>query len=101
MVEVVSHIFENDDRLSERVMAGQYDLFTEDRKIILPRFWDATVEPDMKIYMEMRPVQFGQAPSEPFVPPVRLHPRHSATISPSRSRSRQRSRDYSKMLEGK
>ena len=52
MMKFLVAIFENDDQ--HRVSTGQFDMFTEDRRIILPRFWDGTVEPGMTVSMEMQ-----------------------------------------------
>lgn len=98
MVESVSHIFERDVLVKEQVTAGQFDLFTEERNIILPRFWDAIVEPDMKILMEVRPVGYARATSA-FPPPPPIRPYHgdNTTFSTSRWRSRESSSDYSRL----
>ena len=71
MMKLLCHIYDNDIRYRDRVSAGEYDLVTQDRRVVLPRFWEATIEPGMTIFMEM------QAPSYAYDIPARIPSPHS------------------------
>ena len=54
--------------LAEHVMAGRYDLIGADGEIIMPDYWESTVEPDMHITMMMWSIQKKEEEIPP--PPV-------------------------------
>jgi len=56
MEYLINQAFENIDGLAEHVMHGRYDLIGPDKEIILPDYWESTVEPDMYITMVLWPI---------------------------------------------
>ena len=61
MSNFITHIFDEDYDLKEWVSDRRYSLVFEDGRIIVPRFWEATVEPGINIFMEMNTAPPAQA----------------------------------------
>lgn len=61
--------FAHIDGLAEHVMAGRYDLMGPDKEIIMPNYWESTIEPDMHITMMMWPVPEPKKEEEIPIPP--------------------------------
>lgn len=57
--------------LAEHVRNGNYDLLGPDDEIIMPQYWDATVEPDIHITMKLWPLPDNNKDEgpEPVPPP--------------------------------
>lgn len=55
----------DDDDVGERVLRGEFDLVTKDRKIIQDKEWSMTVRPGMQIFMRVRPEPTFATMSEP------------------------------------
>lgn len=49
-------------------MQGRYDLIGPDKEIIMPNYWESTVEPDMHITMMLWPVPEPKKEEEPPIP---------------------------------
>lgn len=56
MESLINKAFAHIEGLAERVMHGSYDLIGPDKEIILPNYWESTVEPDMTINMMLWPI---------------------------------------------
>ena len=54
MMEMISDIFADDFGFKDQVGLGRFNLKTEDKKIIMPRLWEKTIEAGMTILMEMK-----------------------------------------------
>ena len=61
MSNFITHIFDEDYDLKEWMSDRRYSLVFEDGRIIVPRFWEATVEPGINIFMEMNTAPPAQA----------------------------------------
>jgi hypothetical protein len=56
MEGLINQAFAHVENLAEHVHGGHYDLLGPDKEIIMPQYWDSTVEPDMHITMMMWPL---------------------------------------------
>lgn len=65
IIQAFAHI----DGLAEHVVNGRYDLIGPDKEIIMPNYWESTVEPDMHITMMLWPIPEAKKDDEPPVPP--------------------------------
>jgi hypothetical protein len=52
IIQAFAHI----ENLAEHVMNGRYDLIGPDKEIIMPNYWESTVEPDMQVTMMLWPI---------------------------------------------
>ena len=55
MEGLINQAFANMQDVAEQVYNGHYDLLGPDREIIMPQYWDSTVEPDMHVTMMLWP----------------------------------------------
>ena len=69
MEGLINQAFAHIDNLAEHVMHGRYDLIGPDKEIIMPNYWDSTIEPDMHITMMLWPIPEPKKEDEPPVPP--------------------------------
>ena len=69
MEGLINQAFAHIDNLAEHVMHGHYDLIGPDKEIIMPNYWDSTIEPDMHITMMLWPIPEPKKEDEPPVPP--------------------------------
>ncbi|KIV94530.1 hypothetical protein, variant 1 [Exophiala mesophila] len=56
MEGLINQAFAHIDGIGEQVLNGRYDLLGPDKEIIMPNYWDSTIEPDMHITMMLWPV---------------------------------------------
>lgn len=56
MEGLIHQAFAHIDGIGEQVLNGRYDLLGPDKEIIMPNYWDSTIEPDMHITMMLWPV---------------------------------------------
>ncbi|KIX00269.1 uncharacterized protein Z518_10408 [Rhinocladiella mackenziei CBS 650.93] len=56
MESLINQAFAHIDGLAEHVMNGRYDLIGPDKEIIMPGYWESTIEPDMQITMMLWPI---------------------------------------------
>lgn len=74
MEGLINQAFAHIDGLAEHVMNGRYDLIGPDKEIIMPNYWESTIEPNMHITMMLWPIP--EPPKEPehdpeiVVPPL-------------------------------
>jgi hypothetical protein len=74
MEGLINQAFAHIEHLAEHVMAGRYDLIGPDKEIIMPNYWESTVEPDMHITMMLWPIP-EKPPEEDIIPiPPELDP---------------------------
>ncbi|KAK5284527.1 hypothetical protein LTR20_000835 [Exophiala xenobiotica] len=69
MEGLINQAFAHVDGLAEPVMAGRYDLIGPDKEIIMPNYWESTIEPDMHITMMLWPIPEPKKEDEPPPPP--------------------------------
>ncbi|KAK4936959.1 hypothetical protein LTR10_022269 [Elasticomyces elasticus] len=69
MESLINQAFAHIDNLAEHVMHGRYDLIGPDKEIIMPNYWESTIEPDMHITMMLWPIPEPKKEDEPPVPP--------------------------------
>jgi hypothetical protein len=69
MESLINQAFAHIDHLAEHVMHGRYDLIGPDKEIIMPNYWESTVEPDMHITMMLWPIPEPLKEEGPSVPP--------------------------------
>jgi len=65
IIQAFAHI----DGLAEHVVNGRYDLIGPDKEIIMPNYWESTVEPDMHITMMLWPIPEPKPEEEEPPPP--------------------------------
>ena len=56
MEGLINQAFAHIENLADHVMNGRYDLIGPDKEIIMPNYWESTVEPDMHITMMLWPI---------------------------------------------
>ncbi|EXJ79082.1 hypothetical protein A1O3_08583 [Capronia epimyces CBS 606.96] len=69
MEGLINQAFAHIDGLADHVMNGRYDLIGPDKEIIMPNYWESTIEPDMHITMMMWPIPEPPAEEAPPPPP--------------------------------
>jgi hypothetical protein len=69
MEGLINQAFAHIDNLAEHVMNGRYDLIGPDKEIIMPNYWESTVEPDMHITMMLWPIPEPKPVEEAPPPP--------------------------------
>lgn len=69
MEGLINQAFAHIDGLGEHVMHGRYDLIGPDKEIIMPNYWESTVEPDMHITMMLWPIPEPPKEEEIQAPP--------------------------------
>ncbi|KAI1614314.1 hypothetical protein EDD37DRAFT_612094 [Exophiala viscosa] len=69
MESLINQAFAHVPNLAEHVMNGRYDLIGPDKEIIMPNYWESTIEPDMHITMMLWPIPEPKKEDEPPVPP--------------------------------
>ena len=69
MEGLINQAFSHVEGIGEHVMHGRYDLIGPDKEIIMPNYWESTVEPDMHITMMLWPIPEPQKEEEIVVPP--------------------------------
>ncbi len=69
MEGLINQAFAHVEGLAEPVMAGRYDLIGPDKEIIMPNYWESTIEPDMNITMMLWPVPEPKKEDQPPPPP--------------------------------
>jgi hypothetical protein len=67
MEGLINQAFAHIDNLAPHVMEGRYDLIGPDKEIIMPNYWESTVEPDMQITMMLWPIP--EPKPEELIPP--------------------------------
>lgn len=72
MEGLINQAFAHIDGLAEHVANGRYDLIGPDKEIIMPNYWESTIEPDMHITMMMWPIPEPKVEEVP--PPPDLDP---------------------------
>ncbi len=72
MEGLINQAFQHIENLAEHVQDGHYDLLGPDRDIIMPQYWDHTVEPDMHVTMMLWPLPEPKKDEnpEPVPPPL-------------------------------
>ncbi|KIW17790.1 hypothetical protein PV08_04985 [Exophiala spinifera] len=68
MEGLINQAFAHVDGLADAVMAGRYDLIGPDKEIIMPNYWESTIEPDMHITMMLWPVPEPKEEGPPAPP---------------------------------
>ena len=53
---MINQAFAHVDNLADHVHHGNYDLLGPEAEIIMPQYWDSTVEPDMHVTMKLWPL---------------------------------------------
>ncbi len=56
MESLINQAFAHIGDLAEHVHNGRYDLIGPDKEIIMPNYWESTIEPDMHITMMLWPI---------------------------------------------
>ncbi|RMD43959.1 hypothetical protein DV735_g1167, partial [Chaetothyriales sp. CBS 134920] len=70
MEGLINQAFQHIDNLAEHVHSGHYDLLGPDKEIIMPQYWNQTIEPDMHITMMLWPLPEPKKEEEPEpIPP--------------------------------
>ncbi len=70
MEGLIIQAFAHVENLAEHVHNRNYDLLGPDDEIIMPHYWDQTVEPDMHITMKLWPLpEKREEDPEPVPPP--------------------------------
>ncbi|KEF51395.1 uncharacterized protein A1O9_12544, partial [Exophiala aquamarina CBS 119918] len=69
MEGLINQAFAHIEGIGEHVMHGRYDLIGPDKEIIMPNYWESTVEPDMHITMMLWPIPEPPKEDEIIVPP--------------------------------
>lgn len=69
MEGLIHQAFAHIEGIGEHVMHGRYDLIGPDKEIIMPNYWESTVEPDMHITMMLWPIPEPPKEEEIQVPP--------------------------------
>ena len=74
MEGLINQAFAHIDNLADHVLAGRYDLIGPDKEIIMPNYWESTVEPDMHITMMLWPIPEPKpvVEEEPPPPPIEV-----------------------------
>jgi len=73
MEGLIQQAFAHIDIIGEHVLQGHYDLIGPDKEIIMPNYWESTIEPDMHITMMLWPLpepKKGEEMMEPPPPPM-------------------------------
>jgi hypothetical protein len=68
MEELIRQAFQHVEEIGPHVHKGHYDLMGPDAGIIIPSAWDMTIEPDMKIVMQLWPLP--EPKEQPIPPPL-------------------------------
>ena len=68
MEGLINQAFAHIEHLAEHVVNGRYDLIGPDKEIIMPNYWESTVEPDMHITMMLWPIPEPKPPEEGIIP---------------------------------
>lgn len=66
MEGLIIQAFQHIQDLGPHVIEGRYDLIGPDKEIIMPEYWDVTIQPDMNITMMLWPIP--EKPPEPELP---------------------------------
>jgi hypothetical protein len=69
MENLINQAFAHVEGLAEPVFAGRYDLIGPDKEIIMPMYWESTIEPDMHITMMLWPIPEPKKEDEIPIPP--------------------------------
>ncbi|RMZ78209.1 hypothetical protein DV738_g4004, partial [Chaetothyriales sp. CBS 135597] len=70
MEGLINQAFQHIENLAEHVHSGHYDLLGPDKEIIMPQYWNQTIEPDMHITMMLWPLPEPKKEEEPEpIPP--------------------------------
>ncbi|KAK6381032.1 uncharacterized protein PV06_10773 [Exophiala oligosperma] len=68
MEGLINQAFAHVEGLADAVLAGRYDLIGPDKEIIMPNYWESTIEPDMHISMMLWPVPEPKEEGPPAPP---------------------------------
>ena len=74
MEGLINQAFAHIDGVGDHVMAGRYDLIGPDKEIIMPNYWESTIEPDMNITMMLWPIPEPKKEEEVIPPPPDMDP---------------------------
>jgi hypothetical protein len=69
MQPLIEQAFHHVPDLADHVLDGRYDLLGPDDEIIMPQYWEQTVEPDMHITMKLWPLPEPKDKDPEPVPP--------------------------------
>lgn len=69
MESLIVQAFAHVENLADHVNNGHYDLLGPDKEIIMPQYWDTTVEPDMHVTMMLWPLPEKKDDGIDIIPP--------------------------------